>query len=42
MDSILSPIPVKKHDDICGCFVPALNNVGVACVKYFCDIKSYV
>ena len=22
--------------------MPALNSVGVACVKYFCDMRSYV
>jgi hypothetical protein len=25
----------RKHDDSCGRGVPALNSVGVACVKYF-------
>ena len=29
----------KKHEDICGLGVPELNSVGVACVKYFLDIK---
>jgi hypothetical protein len=32
----------KKHDDICGCGVPALNSVGLACVKNFWDIRLYV
>ena len=32
----------RKHEDICGHGVPALNIVGVACVKYFCDMSSYV
>ena len=26
----------KKQEDIWGCGVPALNRVGLACVKYFC------
>ena len=30
----------KKQLDICGFGVPALNKVGVACVKNFFDIKS--
>ena len=41
--SILSSfIANKKHDDNCGRLVAALNSVGVACVKYFLDIYSYV
>ena len=30
----------RKQEDICGFGVPALNKVGVACVKNFRDIKS--
>ena len=41
--SILSSFIVsKKQDDIWGFGVPELNNVGVAWVKYFLDINSYV
>ena len=29
----------RKQDDICGWRVPALKRVGLACVKYFWDIK---
>ena len=32
----------RKHDDICGCGVPALNIVGVAWVNQRCDMSSYV
>lgn len=32
----------KKHDDICGLGVPALNSVGVACVNSRWDMRSYV
>ena len=32
----------RKHDDICGEGVPALNIVGVACVNHFCDMRLYV
>ena len=32
-------IESRKHDDICGAGVPALNIVGVACVNHFSDIK---
>ena len=32
----------RKHELNCGLGVPALNKVGVACVKNFLDIKSYV
>ena len=32
----------KKHEDSWGFGVPELNNVGVAWVKYFFDIKVYV
>ena len=32
----------RKHDDICGCGVPALNIVGVAWVNHFSDIRWYV
>ena len=35
-------IVIKKQEDICGFGVPELNKVGVACVKYFLDINSYV
>lgn len=35
-----SCIVSKKHDDIWGFGVPALNSVGVACVKNFLLIKS--
>ena len=43
MPSMLSSfIASKKHDDSCGLGVPALNKVGVACVKYFWDMSSYV
>ena len=43
MPSMLSSFIVnKKHDDICGMLVPALNKVGVACVKYFSDKRLYV
>jgi len=35
-----SCIAKRKQEDICGFGVPALNNVGVACVKNFFDIKS--
>uniref|UniRef100_A0A6C0DM92 Uncharacterized protein n=1 Tax=viral metagenome TaxID=1070528 RepID=A0A6C0DM92_9ZZZZ len=39
MPSILSSSMLnKKHEDNCGRGVPALNNVGVACVKHFWDI----
>jgi len=33
---------IKKHDDNCGRGVPALNNVGEACVNIFSDIRLYV
>ena len=32
----------RKQLDICGLHVPALNNVGEACVNHFSDIKRYV
>ena len=32
----------KKHEDICGLFVPELNNVGVAWIKCREDMSSYV
>ena len=32
----------RKQLDICGRGVPLLNSVGVACVKSFWDIMSYV
>ena len=35
-------IASRKHDDICGAGVPALNIVGVACVNHFSDIRWYV
>ena len=35
-------IASRKHEDICGAGVPALNIVGVACVNHFSDIRWYV
>src|SRR4051812_1152643 len=41
--SMLSSFMVnKKHDDICGFGVPALNKVGVACVNQRSLIRWYV
>ena len=43
MPSIESSFMVsKKHDDNWGLGVPALYRVGVACVKYWRDMRSYV
>ena len=35
-------IASRKQDESWGRGVPALKSVGVACVKYFCDMSSYV
>ena len=32
-------IATRKHELIWGLFVPALNRVGVACVKYLADMR---
>ena len=32
----------RKHDDICGLGVPALNMVGEACVNHLSDMSVYV
>ena len=32
-------IESRKHDDICGVGVPALNMVGEACVNHFSDMS---
>ena len=32
----------RKHDDICGVGVPALNIVGVACVNHLSLIRWYL
>lgn len=32
----------RKHEDICGFKVPALNRVGVAWINHFSDNKLYL
>ncbi len=43
MPSMLSArMSTRKHDDSCGCGVPALKSVGDACVKNLLDMRLYV